>query len=90
MLKRGKDPGDKDGWEEQEYWERTRMSGGDEVVERDGGRWGGQGHGRWMRVLVKDKEGWGTRMPGGKRTHRKDKGLRITGGKRTLGKNKIA
>lgn len=93
MLKWGKDPGDKDSWEEQEYWERTRMSGRDEVVERDGESWGGQGHDKWMRVLVKYKEGWGTRMPGGKRTRRKDKdfqGLRIAGGKRTLGKDKIA
>lgn len=80
MLKWGKDPGDKDSWEEQGCWERTRMSGRDKVTEREGDSWQGtrlhgegQRHSRWMRVLVSDKEGWGTRMPGGKRTQRKDK-----------------
>lgn len=51
---------------------------------------GGQGHSRWMRVLEKDKEGWGTRMPGGKRTWRKDKDFQGTedcwGEKDTWGK----
>lgn len=37
----GRDPGDKDSWEEQGCWERTRTSERDEVIEREGDSWWG-------------------------------------------------